>query len=92
MTEGGPNGEVAVGLHASVEGLGRIASLDRLAGPAADAVKKIIRPGRLKDLMSGVAWGTRSIHHSPTSRSGRSPARWCSIWSAADAGVTPPMR
>jgi hypothetical protein len=46
-TGGELNGEVAVGLHASVEGLVRIASLDHLAGPAADAVKTVVRLGRL---------------------------------------------
>jgi hypothetical protein len=42
-----------VGLHSSAERLGRIKALDRLARPAATAVKGAVPPGWRKDLLSG---------------------------------------
>ena len=48
-------------LHASAERLGGIDGLDRIAGPAAKAVKRAVGPGRLKDLVSG-SWLGHPLH------------------------------
>jgi nitrite reductase/ring-hydroxylating ferredoxin subunit/uncharacterized membrane protein len=44
-----------------VERLGRNTTLDGVAGPVAHAVKKVIRPGAVKDLLSG-AWLGHPLH------------------------------
>lgn len=44
-------------LHDLAERIGAVAALDRAAGPAADAVKRVIRPGLVKDLLSGTPLG-----------------------------------
>ncbi len=46
-----------MGLHSSAEKLGKIKGLDRLAGPAASAVKRAVPPGWRKDLLSGSRLG-----------------------------------
>jgi hypothetical protein len=46
-----------VGLHSSAEKLRRIKELDRLARPAATAVKRAVPPGWRKDLLSGSRLG-----------------------------------
>ncbi len=48
-------------LHAAADKLGRIDGLDRLAGPGARAVKQVVGPGRVKDLLSG-SWLGHPLH------------------------------
>jgi nitrite reductase/ring-hydroxylating ferredoxin subunit/uncharacterized membrane protein len=55
------NWEAVVGLHALAEKLGRIEVLDRLAQPVAGAVKRVIRHGWRKDLLSG-SWLGHPLH------------------------------
>jgi nitrite reductase/ring-hydroxylating ferredoxin subunit/uncharacterized membrane protein len=50
-----------VGLHAAAETLGRIDALDRLAAPGAKLVKRLVGPGRIKDLLSG-SWLGHPLH------------------------------
>jgi len=44
-------------MHSSAEKPGRINALDRLARPAATAVKRAVPPGWRKDLLSGTRLG-----------------------------------
>ncbi len=53
--------EVVVGLHALAEKLGRVEVLDRLAQPVAGVVKRVVRHGWLKDLLSG-SWLGHPLH------------------------------
>jgi hypothetical protein len=53
--------EALMELHDQISRIGSMAELDRLADPAAKAVKNLIRPGRLKDLLSGT-WLGHPLH------------------------------
>jgi len=46
-----------MGLHNAVQRLGRAGSLDRVATPLAGAVTRVVRPGALKDALTGKALG-----------------------------------
>jgi nitrite reductase/ring-hydroxylating ferredoxin subunit/uncharacterized membrane protein len=48
-------------LHALAEMTGRVEGLDRVARPASKAVKRLVRQGRLKDLLSGT-WLGHPLH------------------------------
>lgn len=48
-------------LHDQISRIGSMAELDRLADPAVKTVKTLIRPGRLKDLLSGT-WLGHPLH------------------------------
>jgi nitrite reductase/ring-hydroxylating ferredoxin subunit/uncharacterized membrane protein len=43
------------------EGLGRAEGLDRIGNPVADAIKKVLKPGAVKDLLSGT-WLGHPLH------------------------------
>src|SRR3954470_238606 len=48
-------------LHAAADKIGRAESLDRLAGPTTSAIKRVIRRGVVKDLLSGT-WLGHPLH------------------------------
>src|SRR3954469_23810845 len=48
-------------LHAAAEKIGRAESLDRLAGPTTSAIKRVIRRGVVKDVLSGT-WLGHPLH------------------------------
>src|SRR4051812_46010440 len=48
-------------LHAAADKIGRAESLDRLAGPTTSAIKRVIRRGVVKDVLSGT-WLGHPLH------------------------------
>lgn len=48
-------------LHAAAERIGRIEALDRVAQPLSNAVKRLVRPGLVKDALSGT-WLGHPLH------------------------------